>query len=221
MSRCIRDAHLAITPQALQGAPSYADNAWRVATGANTSPTSDQPSRRGDSRLVNNPTAAVPATASTTRPRTSRVRETGNPTDSSADIAPRPPTAVGSSQNSAALRTMSSRVSAPTAPITPQAAQKEGETRSDPILPSKSSIGQPSAATVPLVPPKGPYLGSPRTASNDPSSKLPEDPHHGNSDVPSVIQVDSPQGAVESKPQVKLSDSVGLTQPSGASSFAF
>ena len=110
----------------------------------------------------------------------------------------RPPTAVGSSQNRAALQTMSSRVSAPTAPITPQAAQKEGETRPGPILPSKSSIGQPSPATVPLVPPKGPYLGSPRKASNDPSSKLPEDPHHG-----------------------KLSDSVGLTQPSGASSFAF
>ena len=78
MSRCIRDSHLAITPQALQGAPSYADNARRVATGANTSPTPDQPSRRGDSRLVNNPTAAVPVTASTTRSRTSSVRERGD-----------------------------------------------------------------------------------------------------------------------------------------------
>jgi len=76
-------SHLAITPQTLQGAPSYADIAKRLSTGANTPATSD-PSRRRDRRLVNNPTTAVPATASTTRPRTSRDRDT-----SELDTAPK------------------------------------------------------------------------------------------------------------------------------------
>ena len=146
-----------------------------------------------------------------------------NPTGSSADTNPRPPTAVGNSQIRAVpsfSRTMSSRVSAPIAPITSQEAQKEGETRPGPILPSKS-VGRPSPATVPLVPQKGPHTGSPRKGSNDTSSRPPEDRHHGETHAPSVTQVDSPQGAVGNKPQVKLSDGVGFSQPSGASSFVF
>jgi len=74
------ESHLAITPQTLQGALSYADMARRVPpsndsqgiTGANPSATSDQPLRRKGRRPVNNPTIAAPATTSTARPRTRR-----------------------------------------------------------------------------------------------------------------------------------------------------
>ena len=147
-----------------------------------------------------------------------------NPTGSSADTNPRPPTEVGNSQIrvvSSFSRTMSSRVSAPIAPITSQDAQKKAETRPGPILPSKSSIGQPLPATGPLVPQKEVYTGSPRKASNDATSRLPDDCHYVETHVPSVKQVYSPQGAVENKPQAKLSDGVGLAQPSSASSFVF
>lgn len=138
-----------------------------------------------------------------------------NPTGSSVDTNSRPPTAVGNSEIRATpsfSRTMSSRVSVPIAPITSQASQRKGESRSGPILPSKS-VGQPSPAIVPPVPQKGPYAGSLRKATNDTSSGLPEDRHHG--------KVDSPQGAIDNKPQAKLSDGVGLAQQSGASSFGF
>jgi hypothetical protein len=81
-------SHLVITPQTLQGAPSYADIARRRAlasndsqgvTGAKSSATSDQPLQSRGRRPVNNPTTAVPATASTTPSRTTRDRDTRDP----------------------------------------------------------------------------------------------------------------------------------------------
>jgi len=77
-------SHLAITPQTLQGALSYADMARRVPpsndsqgiTGANPSATSDQPLRSKGRHPVNNPPVATPATTPTTRPRTMGDRDT-------------------------------------------------------------------------------------------------------------------------------------------------
>ena len=169
-----------------------------------------------DSREVSvkPPPASISATPSLPKDSVG-VPSKNNPTGSSADTNSRPPTAVGNSGIRAApslSRTMSSRVPAPIAPIASQEAQKKGETHPGSVLPSKS-VGQPPPPTAPPVPQKGPHAGSLRKATNDTSSGLPEDRHHG--------KVDSPQGAIDNKPQAKLSDSVGLTQPSGASSFAF
>ena len=169
------------------------------------------------------PPASLSASSQSLPKHVTGVLSKNNPIGSSADTNPRPPTAVGNSQIRVVpsfTRTMSSRVSAPIAPIASQEAQKGGETRPGPILPSKS-VGRSSPATVPLVPQKGPFTGSPRKASNDTSSKLPEDRHDGKTHAPSVPQVDPPQGATENKPQTKLSDGVGLSQPPGASSFFF
>ena len=85
-------SHLVITLQTLQGAPSYADIARRRAlasndsqgvTDAKPSATSDQPLQSRGRRPVNNPTPAIPVTASTTRPRITKDADT-----SEADTAP-------------------------------------------------------------------------------------------------------------------------------------
>jgi hypothetical protein len=93
--------HLVITPQTLQGTPSYADIARRRAlassgsqgvTSAKSSETSDQPLRSKGRRPVNNPTPAIPATASTTRLRTTRDTDTSEvdtaPNTRSRDVSP-------------------------------------------------------------------------------------------------------------------------------------
>ena len=90
-----------ITPQALQGAPSYADIARRRAlassdsqgvTSAKSSATSDQSLRSKGRRPVNNPTPAIPATASTTRLRTTKDTDTSEvdtaPNTRSRDVSP-------------------------------------------------------------------------------------------------------------------------------------
>ena len=91
------ESHLAITPQTLQGVPSYADITRRVlpssdsqgVTGANPSAISDRPLQSRDRRPVNNPTIAAPASTPTTRPRTTRDSRDTNELDTAPETRSR------------------------------------------------------------------------------------------------------------------------------------
>ena len=99
----------------------------------------------------------------------------------------------------------------------------KGETRPEPILPSKSmqSAGQPYSAAVPLVPQKGTPPRSPPETGDDTYSRLPGDRRRGEMHGSSIVQLGPPQEVVENKPHAKPSDQIGHTQSSGKSSIIF